>query len=850
MISRSGGSASLVRLLRSSVGLVTASLFPQSGAFAAPRLTVDPTALSDDSLSLSPSLDYDPSAFEDIGSGPGLVTSDPPAQFVSTASPEPDLSAPGTGPAILALAPTVSGEQQNSIFAVERNDSGDFAVTAADLRSARIKVPPGTADTAYVPLSSLPGLVAKYDEPNQTIDLDVPDALRDPLVVKVAEQRVVTDLANLRSTRNIQLNYRLLGAKSLSGGGRDSFGGDVLLVASDRFTQFVSTANFGTDRSFSRGDSVLRVEDPRKVRTYALGDIVTGTLGTSNSVRLGGVQIQSNFQQRPDIFRGPLPQFAGTAAVPSTVDLFVDSLKIFNTKVPRGPFLLQSLPLISGRTLSVVTQDQDGREIRITRPLFSAPGLLRKGLSEYSAEVGFPRLGGVSTFGRYLDFVAASGTLRYGLSDRLTIEGNAEVGGGLLNGGFGISAALGYLGSLNASVAVSDFRGRNGARVSADYQLGFGGINGFYSLVREFGTFRTLADVTAIRSFSLPRGGMSMSQFNQKDSIDRAGLFFQLPFDPTTVDLSYNRIKLGGFTTRTVSAGFTRRINSRLSVNGNALMDLENSNAVAARITFNLRLGKFANVAFGGDRSRGVSNYSVTLNGFNAGRQNRLGYTLRQQGNDDGDAFRSARLEYRLPQALIVGNIDQTRGNARVQLGMEGALLLADGDVFAVNRIGESFALVKNAGPGADILQNGRRIARSNKSGNALLPELEAFSETRISLDPTQLPEDLEALNGTEFNVVTPRRNGAVVDFGVQKVFAGIVVLVDKNGKPFPPGTQVFREGMEPEIVGYDGETFLRGLKPENVVVIDMGEAGKCTGRFSYTADSIAQPKIGPVTCE
>lgn len=832
------------RTCSAAIGAVLSSAFPGAADAATPRLRIDPTAFNDDTLSKGPPrLDYDPNAIGGCGPLEPLCKAEASATLrdpISSAEPQ------SLGTQTLALSPSVNGEALDAIFAVERNEAGNFSATAADLRSARIKVPPGMKDDAMVSLATLPGVTAKYDEANQGLALDVPDALRVPLALVVTKPRDKTDLSDLRTTRNIQLNYRLLATNAISGPGGSSFVGDTVFVASSRFAQLVSSATFGTERGFVRGESFARLEDPRHVRTYTLGDIVTGAVGFSGAVRLGGFQVQSNFQQRPDIFRGPLPQFAATAALPSAVDLYVDALKVYSNKVPRGPFVLQSLPQISGRTLSVVTTDADGRETRISQPYYYAPGLLRHGLSEYSLEVGFPRLGGNSALGTYLPFVATSATLRYGIDDRLTAEGHIEAGGGVFNGGIGISSALGYLGSLNASLSASDFRGEQGLHMTADYQLGLGRISTFASVVREFGRYNTLGDATGLRGAS----ALPSPTARQKQLIDRVGVFFQLPFDPATIDVAYNRIGLGSSKTRTVSTGFTRRINSRISVNGAVMVDLERDNAVAARINFNVRLGNFANAIIGGDHSPGVNNYGVTVNGFNAGRQNRLGYTVSQQGDDKGNARRSARLEYRLPQALVAGTIEQIKGDVRSQLTAEGAILFADHRLFPANRIGESFAIIKNAGPGAEILQNGRRIARSNRHGYALLSELEAFDPTRIGLDPTRLPTDYEAQNGTEFTVVTARRNGGIVDFGVRKVFAGIVVIVDGDGKPFPPGTQVMRDGVtEPDIMGYDGETFLRDLKPQNRITIDRGEAGLCTGSFAYSEKDIDQPKIGPVKC-
>ncbi|MBK9999594.1 MAG: fimbria/pilus outer membrane usher protein [Sphingomonadales bacterium] len=155
----------------------------------------------------------------------------------------------------------------------------------------------------------------------------------------------------------------------------------------------MNSGTFGTGIGFVRGESVVRLEDPEKVRIYALGDVISGAVGFSDAIRLGGLQVQSNFQQRPDIFRGPLPQFAGTAALPSAVELYVDSLKVFTTNVPRGPFILQSLPQLSGRTLSVVTTDLAGNQKRITKPYYYAPGLLREGGGRILVRTGLSKAG-------------------------------------------------------------------------------------------------------------------------------------------------------------------------------------------------------------------------------------------------------------------------------------------------------------------------------------------------------------------------------------------------------------------------------------------------------------------------
>lgn len=72
--------------------------------------------------------------------------------------------------------------------------------------------------------------------------------------------------------------------------------------------------------------------------TYEAGDLVSGALPWSNAVRLGGVQLSRDFAVRPDLVTYPLPQFAGEAAVPSSVDLFINGYKSSSADLQPGPY--------------------------------------------------------------------------------------------------------------------------------------------------------------------------------------------------------------------------------------------------------------------------------------------------------------------------------------------------------------------------------------------------------------------------------------------------------------------------------------------------------------------------------
>ena len=71
-----------------------------------------------------------------------------------------------------------------------------------------------------------------------------------------------------------------------------------------------------------RLDSAYTFADVNSLRRYSLGDFITGGLAWTRPVHMEGAQIRSDFSMRPDLITFPLPTISGTAAVPSTVDVW------------------------------------------------------------------------------------------------------------------------------------------------------------------------------------------------------------------------------------------------------------------------------------------------------------------------------------------------------------------------------------------------------------------------------------------------------------------------------------------------------------------------------------------------
>src|SRR5581483_1834284 len=97
--------------------------------------------------------------------------------------------------------------------------------------------------------------------------------------------------------------------------------------------------------------------------TYRGGDAISGGLNWTRPIRFGGVQVQRNFDLRPDLVINPLPTFSGSAAVPSTLDVYMGNIKTYTQQVPAGPFQINNLPLVSAGEARVFLTQSNGQQV-------------------------------------------------------------------------------------------------------------------------------------------------------------------------------------------------------------------------------------------------------------------------------------------------------------------------------------------------------------------------------------------------------------------------------------------------------------------------------------------------------
>jgi outer membrane usher protein len=211
---------------------------------------------------------------------------------------------------------------------------------------------------------------------------------------------------------------------------------------------------------------------------------------------------------------------------------------------------------------------------------------------------------------------------------------------------------------------------------------------------------------------------------------------------------------------------------------------------------------------------------------------------------------RSVAASYRAPSATIQAGVEQFQGGAvRGTAQIDGAIATMGRGVFLTNRVDDAFAVVDTGVPGIPVYQENRPIGETDSRGQLLVPNLRAYGNNKISIDPKSLPVNTE-IESVEDVVAPADRSGVLVKFATNtNVQAAVVILVGADGKPLTVGASGQVDGGNGDfVVGYDGRAFVKDLKNANTVTVTT-DKGECHAAFEYTSSEEIQVVIGPVSC-
>ncbi|WP_315762682.1 fimbria/pilus outer membrane usher protein [Sphingomonas sp. Y38-1Y] len=726
-----------------------------------------------------------------------------------------------------------------------RRPDGQFSSPATELRTLGVQLP-DDADAGDVPLERIPGLRYRYDEAKQIMWLVAGPTLQRPTLID-GRQVVRGEAAPARPPLGAVLDYTLFASADNSAvgprftGASGAFGVRVF----GPFGLFENSAIglLSDGMRFTRLSSTYSYEDPGRLITLRAGDTINGGHAWTRPIRMAGLQVQRTFGLRPDLVTMPVPRLLGSAAAPSTLDLFIDRVRALSADVPAGPYAVMHPPVVQGAGVAtVVVRDALGRETVSSAPFYASPQLLAKGLTDFSAEIGFARRSYAILSNDYDRRLLLSASARRGISDGLTLQGHVEAGAGLLQLGAGSVFTLRNQALVSVAGAVSRAGGATGALVDLGFEVRRPGIAILVRSMRTIGDYADLASRTASfgpiltgdrRIFGAPR---EVDQFSLSLPIARtsASVGVSLVNSKTA---SGDRYRLASLSS-TVSVG-------RLSLFANAVADLGSDRNLALFVGASLPLGERSSATTGATVSdRRVSGYAE-LSRQGAHEPGSWGWSVRVA--DGRERAGHAIVRHTTDFALFEATGLYAGGNVSGTLQAEGAVALVGGGVHAARRLDQSFAVADAGAPGVRVFRENRLVGTTGASGKLLVPDIAPFEPSAITIDPSSLPVDTQ-ITTTHAEAVAFTRVPAVVSFGVARsADTALVQFVDEAGRPLPLGSRITRADQANDVVGYDGAAFLAALGPRNEVVIADPDGRQCRAAFAFAARAGEQVSIRAV---
>ncbi|MEB3866011.1 fimbria/pilus outer membrane usher protein [Acinetobacter sp. IK31] len=760
----------------------------------------------------------------------------------------------------LFLKISINSDISTDLISVRQDQDGKLYIRARDLKVLRVKMDEHTPDSQWVCINELKGIQFRYLENEQSLNLQVPSSMLTDYSVDLNGQQITSPhLLKMKPLNAAIFNYSLYHTLTND---ENVFSGSAEGIFNSAIGNFSSGVlyNGSNETSYShekwvRLESKWQYVDPEKIRIYTLGDFISNGSDWGNSVRLAGFQWSSAYTQRGDIVTSALPQFSGSAALPSTLDLYVNQQKIYSGLVPSGPFDVKQLPFISGNEVTLVTTDATGQQSITKQAYYFSSKILAKGINEFSVDVGVPRYNYGLYSNDYDDATFASGAIRYGYSNSLTLSGAAEAStDGLSNLGTGFAKNLFGFGVINADIAASQYKDENGYSALVGLEGRISKNISFNTSYRKvFDNYFDLARVSQIRYLkanqitSQPQNYLSYSAL--ADEIFRAGINYNF-YAGYGAYLGYNQIKFSDNSYKLLSANLSGSLNKNWGFYTSAYKDYENHKDYgiyfALRYTPSTRINAITSVS----SESGKTTYRQEINGFSdpqIGAFGWGGYVERDQDANQNNA--SVYASYRARAAYLTGRYNRIGENDQVAVSATGSLVAAAGRIFAANEIGDGYAVVTNAGPQSQILNGGVNLGATDRTGRFLISNLRPYQLHHIYLDPSYLPLewDVTSTNQTAF---VGYRQGTLVDFGAHQVISGLVKLVDQNNSSLLPGYTVRINGQEDGVLGYDGEVFIPNLLKQNKLEVDLLDHGSCQVNFAYENNQYSAKKLGPYVCQ
>lgn len=552
------------------------------------------------------------------------------------------------------------------------------------------------------------------------------------------------------------------------------------------------------------------------------------------SWQYSGISLESDDRMLPPKLVGYAPEITGVADTNATVIVRSQNRVLLETTVPPGPFRIQTLDSGVRGILDITIREENGEEKKFSISTASLPYLTRPGRLIYKLVMGKTRYDGHHLTGKPV----FSGEFSYGLSNAWSLYGGTQFNSDYQATAIGIGRDLFSFGALSLDITQSFARFTDKKIKGRSYRLNY---------AKSFDALRT--DITFAGYRFAARDYRTLTQFMDqrrtgydiRSPKENYQIYINKYFDNFNISLNYQystywqdkpQTQYGLYASTNISIPMLSQQNANISLSATRTERDSGYQDDAINLYLTIPLYKGHSISFSESYSRIGKSNQYSHRASYSGYSDRDNYSLNvgySHGEEiDSQSSISGYYSRDFSQANLSANASYVPQQYRSVGASINSGITATTQGIALHRSanGDTRLMIETPGVGDVPLDSG--VIKTNHFGLAVIPNVNSYRKSTVSINTSQLPENIETLESTTDITLTKGAIGyrSLSVMKGEKLFA-IISLNDGKKPPF--GASVRNaDNRELGIVGEDGVTWLVGISSKEKLSIYWAGKKQC----------------------
>ncbi|HGY4613956.1 TPA: fimbria/pilus outer membrane usher protein [Proteus mirabilis] len=552
------------------------------------------------------------------------------------------------------------------------------------------------------------------------------------------------------------------------------------------------------------------------------------------SWQYSGISLESDDRMLPPKLVGYAPEITGVADTNATVIVRSQNRVLLETTVPPGPFRIQTLDSGVRGILDITIREENGEEKKFSISTASLPYLTRPGRLIYKLVMGKTRYDGHHLTGKPV----FSGEFSYGLSNAWSLYGGTQFNSDYQATAIGIGRDLFSFGALSLDITQSFARFTDKKIKGRSYRLNY---------AKSFDALRT--DITFAGYRFAARDYRTLTQFMDqrrtgydiRSPKENYQIYINKYFDNFNISLNYQystywqdkpQTQYGLYASTNISIPMLSQQNANISLSATRTERDSGYQDDAINLYLTIPLYKGHSISFSESYSRIGKSNQYSHRASYSGYSDRDNYSLNvgySHGEEiDSQSSISGYYSRDFSQANLSANASYVPQQYRSVGASINSGITATTQGIALHRSanGDTRLMIETPGVGDVPLDSG--VIKTNYFGLAVIPNVNSYCKSTVSINTSQLPENIETLESTTDITLTKGAIGyrSLSVMKGEKLFA-IISLNDGKKPPF--GASVRNaDNRELGIVGEDGVTWLVGISSKEKLSVYWAGKKQC----------------------